>query len=83
MKRYFMFIFIVLCFVTAIPAYAQVTAVSLSVNPENAQTGDIVTVSATSYSEDLTRSVFTWTANGKVVKKGSGVTSISFRKIPS
>ncbi len=78
-----MFIFIVLCFVTAIPAYAQVTAVSLSVNPENAQTGDIVTVSATSYSEDLTRSVFTWTANGKVVKKGSGVTSISFRKIPS
>ncbi len=62
---------------------AQVTAVSLNVTPENAQTGDIVTVSATSYSEDLTRSVFTWTANGKIVKKGSGVTSVSFRKIPS
>lgn len=80
MKRYIVLIYIFCLFTLGTVANAQVTAVSLSVSPENSQTGDIVTVSASSYSEDLARSTFTWKANGVVVKKGTGVSVISFKK---
>lgn len=80
MKRYIVIICIFYLFSMGAVANAQVTAVSLSVSPENAQIGDIVTVSASSYSEDLARSTFTWKANGVVVKKGTGVSVISFKK---
>ncbi|MGI9118218.1 MAG: hypothetical protein ACR2IQ_01575 [Minisyncoccia bacterium] len=83
MKRYALFICILLNLVFFNKTQAQVTSVFLNVTPENAQIGEVVTISASSYSEDLTRSNFTWTANGKVVKKGTGVTSISFRKTSS
>jgi len=80
MKRYFLILYLLLSLTIGGVVNAQVTAVSLDVTPENADVGEIVTITASSYSEDLTRSVFTWTANDKVVKKGAGVSSISFRK---
>ena len=80
MKRYFLIFSMALFLLISSFAHAQVTAVSLNVTPDNADVGDIVTVSASSYTEDMSRSVFTWTANGKVIKKGAGVSSISFKK---
>ncbi len=80
MKRYFVALSIFFFLATGTLVYAQATTVYLTVTPENAEVGDIVTIKASSYNQDLTRSTFTWTANGKIVKRGVGVSSISFRK---
>lgn len=80
MKKSLLIICILISIAFGSVANAQVTTVSLSVTPENAEVGDIITVAASSYNQDLTRSIFTWEANGKVIKQGAGFTSISFRK---
>lgn len=82
MKRLFVTL-ILLALITTGTAYAQVTSVSLDVSPENADIGDIITITASSYSEDLARANFTWTANNKVIKTGIGASVISFKKLAS
>lgn len=54
--------------------------VTFQISPQYPRPNSSVTVSARSYNTDLNRADFVWYVNGKVFKKGTGVTEVS---IPS
>ncbi|HVU06500.1 MAG TPA: hypothetical protein VHC46_01220 [Thermodesulfobacteriota bacterium] len=59
----------------SIPGIAE--PVTFQISPEFPRPNTSVTVSAQSFSTDLDRATFTWYVEGKVFKKGVGITSIS------
>ncbi len=59
----------------SIPGISQ--PVTFQVDPQFPHPNTTVTVSAQSFSTDLNRATFTWTVNGKLYKKGTGIESIT------
>lgn len=57
-------------------AFAQTSGIDLSPSISNPIPGQTVTVTARSYSTNINAASVVWTVNGRVVKKGIGVTSI-------
>jgi len=51
----------------------------LDVRPQAPRPGDTVSITAQSFSADVNRSNFTWSVNGKVIKRGLGENKIEFR----
>ncbi|HEU5114261.1 MAG TPA: hypothetical protein VFT82_00675 [Candidatus Paceibacterota bacterium] len=62
-------------FAQSIPGISE--PVTFQVSPQYPQQNSSVTVSAQSYSTDLNRADFVWLVDGKVFKKGTGMTSIT------
>ena len=83
MKRFF-FVIISLAFVLPFCLFAQEQdfGITLSSTPEQALPYLPVTVSVESFSSDLDRATIQWTINGKIVKSGTGIKTISFRAGP-
>jgi len=65
----------------AIPAFAQgiptsINQITLTASSNNPTPGQIVTITAVSYSFDINSATITWAVNGKQAKKGIGVTTL-------
>ncbi len=57
-------------------AYAQNTDVVLQLNPQSPRPNATVVVKISAIGTDIDSATITWTVNGKVFKKGKGITSI-------
>lgn len=83
MKRFFLVVFMISSIVPFVLfAEQQDFSVTLSASPEQASPYIPVTVTAESYSVDLNRATIVWSINGKTVKSGTGLKSITFRPGP-
>ena len=80
MKRFF-FVLIAMAIVLPFYLFAQEQdfGITLSATPEQALPYLPVTVSVESFSSDLDRATIQWSINGKIVKTGMGIKTISFR----
>ncbi|MEI6400251.1 MAG: hypothetical protein WCO58_01900 [bacterium] len=80
MKRFF---FVILLLTIVIPfslfAQEQDFGITLSSTPEQSLPYLPVTVTVESFSSDLDRATIQWSINGKIVKTGMGIKTISFR----
>ena len=78
----FAFLFTVFCLLFTVYTYAQsiptgIDSISLTASTDNPTPGQMVTITATSYSFDINSATITWTVDGKRVQKGIGLLTYS------
>ena len=70
-------IFSPLCFIHAQMSDPSATGIDLTASSNSPAPGQIVNITARSFSADINASKITWTVDGKMVQSGTGVTSLN------